>query len=55
MSKEKPTTKIVMLVACRDKTDNKIRFDVDAVVELETERAEAAVAAGYAKPAEPEI
>ncbi|MDR2890756.1 MAG: hypothetical protein LBV18_04030 [Alistipes sp.] len=60
MSKEKEVTKvkIVMLTACVDKDDNKVRYEVGTEVEFNKERAEAAVAAGYAEypqPSDPEI
>jgi hypothetical protein len=55
MSKEKELVKVVTLVACRDKNDNKTRYEAGAEVELEKDRAEAAIAAGYAELAEPKI
>jgi hypothetical protein len=56
MSKEKQElVKVVMLVAAKDKNDNKVHYEVGAEIELPQERAEAAVAKGYAKIAEPEV
>lgn len=47
--------KVITLVACRDKNDNTVRYEAGAEVELEKERAEAAVEAGHAEYPEPAI
>jgi len=47
------TTKIHILAPCHDKTDRSVKFAVGDEIELETERAEAAIAAGLAELATP--
>jgi hypothetical protein len=47
--KQEELVKVVMLVPAIDTIDKKTRYEIGAEVELPQERAEAAIAKGYAK------